>query len=763
MSKRKEEEITSGDKALGLVLLCLSVLTFIALVGFNQYDWPTSSHLDEISNPLKQLGSIIAWALVNFTFGRYGSFAFPFILLLWGIKFISGAGKPLRYSMVLLSWGFFVGWCLHLIYKFFGPNNIDLLFPPYYFGLISGAFASGLEKFAGFTGAWIILAVGFLLLLEFTIGLKNSVIIFVWIGRIFKKWNERSRQKRAEKRRGKSSAENERKSKKKKKRKIIEEDEQSEDDIEDQADEYEDDGTRKPVGPRRKVQVQDEEEEEVVVEEYVFPSVELLTEPDYGVEVSQSELMELASVLEMRLEEFGVQAKVVDYHPGPVITRFDIQPAPGVKVSRIVSLQNDLSLSMRAPSIRILAPIPGEAAVGLEVPNKRIRTVRLRSIIESEEFQEAESIMTLALGMNASGKPYIADLREMPHLLVAGTTGSGKSVCLNAILASILFRAKPDEVRLALIDPKKLELSLYEPLLEHHLITPPGVKEPVVSDAESALKLLKSLEIEMRMRLNKLSSSGQRNIEEYNKRRGISRIPYLVLVVDELADLMISAGSAIEGPIARLAQMGRAVGIHLIVATQRPSVDIITGVIKANFPCRIAFQVASKVDSRTVLDANGAETLLGKGDMLYLPPGTSLPVRLHGSLITTEEIEAIVEHISRQPTMEDMMELPDPQESEPRPLDLSPADRDDLFEEAAKLVAVHQQGSVSLLQRKLKIGYARAARIVDQLEAAGVVGPFDGSKARKVLVDEGWLPEMGVPGDYGREAEEKEEGGEDED
>jgi S-DNA-T family DNA segregation ATPase FtsK/SpoIIIE len=266
----------------------------------------------------------------------------------------------------------------------------------------------------------------------------------------------------------------------------------------------------------------------------------------------------------------------------------------------------------------------------------------------------------------------------------------------------------------------------------------------VVTEAEDALKLMKSLELEMQERYRRLSVGGYRSLEEYNQNRKESRLPYLILMIDELADLMMTAGSAIESPIARLAQMGRAIGIHLILATQRPSVDVLTGIIKANFPCRIAFQVASKVDSRTILDANGAETLLGKGDMLFLPPGVGIPKRLHGSLITTEEIEAIVEHISKQPVFAERVELPDPLQEVSRPLELTPENKDELFDEAARLIAIHQQGSVSLLQRKLKIGYARAARLIDQMEAAGIVGPFDGSKARKVLVSEDWLPEMGI-------------------
>ncbi|NQS98429.1 MAG: DNA translocase FtsK 4TM domain-containing protein [candidate division Zixibacteria bacterium] len=735
MQKHKEDTITRLDKVVGLLIITTALLTFIALIGFHHNDWPAGVHQGEIENPLRQLGSLTAWALVNFTFGRWGSFAFPFILLFWGMRFLSRVGKPFRHIIKLVVWGFFIGWAIHLVSRYF-----EIGYPTYQWGMISGGFAGFLEDFTGFTGAWIITVVVFLLMIEFTIGLRSPKMLIALFAKLTQKFRQRREKSRSEQIRRE-------KWHRRDKIEISKEDKVTTD--EDKIDERVDTGEE--ITRAEKQPAKTPKPDDPIPEEYIFPQIDLLTPPIDGDDISDEELRTSAAALEQRLEEFGVQARVIAIHPGPVITRFDLQPAPGVKVSRIVTLQNDLSLSMRAPSIRILAPIPGQAAVGLEVPNSKIRIVRIRPIIESEKFKQSESKLMLALGVDASGEPFVTNLQEMPHLLVAGTTGSGKSVCLNGILASILFHAKPDEVRIALIDPKKLELSVYEPLLEHHLITPPGVKEPVVTEAESAIKLLKSLEMELRLRLNRLSHGGYRSIEEFNRKRKESRMPFLVLVIDELADLMLTAGGAVENPIARLAQMGRAVGIHLIVATQRPSVDVLTGIIKANFPCRIAFQVASKVDSRTVLDANGAETLLGNGDMLFLPPGVGAPVRLHGSLITTEEIEAIVNHISRQPTMEDMMELPDPMEEEQRPLVIAPEHRDELYEQAAKMIAVHQQGSVSLLQRKFKIGYARAARIIDQLEAAGIVGPFDGSKARRVLVSETWLPEMGAPGDAGAE------------
>jgi len=732
MPGKNSHTISRGNRISGLILILAAVLTLISLIFYHPFDWPAGGHQDEISNPLKQLGAATAFILINFTFGRWGSFVFPLILFICGIKFFIRDLKILILILKLVGLGIIIGWLLYLV-----SGSIGNPLPEYNYGLISEGIAKSLEVFTGTVGTWIITVAVCLVYLEITIGLRSPAWLFGIIGTVHsiisrisqrnidtqRDRSQRQKKTKPQKQDKLEKVKTKRKKKKKDKSKNI-----STEKIEKETVDTED----KTVSAADEV--------------YTLPSTDVLKPSPSGENIPDSELRNAASSLEQRLSEFGVQAQVVAIHPGPVITRFDLQPAPGVKVSKIVALQDDLSLSMRAKSLRIMAPIPGEAAVGVEVPNAKIKTVRIKEVVESDSYKNSPSKLAMALGVDTSGNPYTANLNEMPHLLVAGTTGSGKSVCLNTILASILFRSTPEEVRLALIDPKKLELKVYVPLLEQHLITPPGVKEPVVTEPDGALKVLKSLEMEMQMRYNKLSEKGNRSLEEYNRNRDITKLPYIVLVIDELADLMMTAGGAIETPIARLAQMGRAVGIHLIVATQRPSVDVITGLIKANFPCRIAFQVATKVDSRTIIDCNGAETLLGKGDMLYLPPGSANPIRLHGSLITTEEIERVVDHVSRQPSWEDMLELPDPLDEPQREISLTPSSRDELFEEAARLVAVHQQGSVSLLQRKLKIGYARAARIIDQLEADGIVGPFDGSKARKVMVDETWLPEMGFGG-----------------
>jgi len=421
-----------------------------------------------------------------------------------------------------------------------------------------------------------------------------------------------------------------------------------------------------------------------------------------------------------------------------------------------MSLADDLAMAMRAKRIRIVAPIPGKSAIGIEIPNPAPEIVYLREILDTPEFKASTSPLTFALGKTISGKPYIADLAKMPHLLVAGSTGSGKSVCLNTIIMSFIYKATPAQVQMVMIDPKRLELSNYAKLYRHHLNYVEGAKQKVATNAKSAIQVLKSVELEMERRYTVLAAAGVRNIEEYNERikEGLyapqgednpQPLYYIIVIVDELADLMLTSGASrdVEEPVARLTQMSRAVGIHLILATQRPSVDVITGVIKANFPARIAFQVASKIDSRTILDANGAEKLLGRGDMLFLPPASPETIRLHNGFVALNEIEQIIEFVRHQPEFpkKPLASYKDDEE-DVEGYSMSGGDRDPLFEDAMRIVVNSGQGSVSIIQRKLKVGYSRAARLIDQLEDAGVVGPFEGSKAREVLVSPAELEAM---------------------
>ena len=484
----------------------------------------------------------------------------------------------------------------------------------------------------------------------------------------------------------------------------------------------------------------DETLDKVPKREYKLPSVDLLMEPPpTSAGQSKDILLTKAELLIQTLETFGVVGRVTNIAPGPVITRYEVEPGPGIRVSKIASLSDDIARVMEAQSVRIIAPIPGKNSVGIELPNDKPEIVYFKSGINSPKFSEAKSVLTIALGKTTAGEIFVADLGKMPHLLVAGATGSGKSVCINTIIASLLYRATPDQVKFIMIDPKKLELSTYKRLQGYHLITSESIDEYVITTPKNAIHALRSAELEMEKRYNLLSKKTVRNIDQYNERAtgkdGYVPLPYIVVLVDELADLMITAGKEIEEPIARLAQMARAVGIHLVIATQRPSVDVITGVIKANFPTRIAFKVAQKNDSRTILDQNGAEKLLGNGDMLFLAPGAPAPVRLHNAFVTLEEIEDVLDHIQEQPKPEEQL-LPgivDEQDPSIAGTD-GGGERDVLFDEAYRLVVLHQQGSVSMIQRRLRVGYARAGRLIDELERAGVVGPNTGSKARDVLV-----------------------------
>ncbi|MGA9116308.1 MAG: DNA translocase FtsK 4TM domain-containing protein [Bacteroidota bacterium] len=480
--------------------------------------------------------------------------------------------------------------------------------------------------------------------------------------------------------------------------------------------------------------------------EYVFPGVDLLNPPrPQREEVAEEELRAHAALLRETLAQFDVELENISVTPGPVVTLYELVPASGVKIARIVSLENDIALKLAAKGIRIMAPIPGKSAVGVEIPNSHPAVVTIRSVLNSARFRETDARLPLALGKTISGEVFTDDLSRMPHLLIAGSTGSGKSVGINTMLASLLFRLHPSDLKLVLIDPKKIELTQYGRLAGHFLAVSPDVDEQIITAPRNAVLALKGVEFEMERRYDRLAAAGVRSITDYNERvRGRrlrntdtivhAKMPYIVVVIDELADLMMTAAREVEEPIARLAQLARAVGIHLVLATQRPSVDVITGVIKANFPARIAYQVATKIDSRTILDANGAEQLLGNGDMLYLASGSPKPVRLQNAYIAPEEVDALTEHIGRQKGYAQPFLLPSILERKKGGEGAGPDGRDDLFSEAARLIVRHQQGSVSLLQRRLKVGYSRAARLVDELESAGIVGPYDGSKAREVLI-----------------------------
>lgn len=476
--------------------------------------------------------------------------------------------------------------------------------------------------------------------------------------------------------------------------------------------------------------------QELKIGDYHLPSLDLLdSPPPFEARQIKEDLEGSAKILEETLEDFGISAKVTDVERGPVITRYELVPAPGVKLNRIVALSDDVALAMKAQSVRIIAPIPGKGSVGVEVPNTQSSFVVLKEVLASKEFQEASSKLTLVLGKDITGQPIVADLDDMPHLLIAGTTGSGKTVCVNSMILSLLYKSTPNELKLLMIDPKMVELMPFNGL--PHLLC------PVVTDAKKASIALNWVVGEMEDRYQLLAKIAARNIESYNEKiKDGEKLPYIVVIIDEFADLMTVARDQIENAITRLAQLSRAVGIHLILATQRPSVDVITGVIKANLPARVSFKVASKVDSRTVLDMNGADKLLGKGDMLFLRPGESKLIRIQGTLVSDKETEKIVEFIKAQgePIYDEEI-LKEQHKS-----GTSSGQKDELYDEAVRIIIESNQASVSILQRRMRLGYTRAARIIDSMEEEGLVGPFEGSKPRKILVDrQAWLEKSLVP------------------
>ena len=749
-TKRRDEQ---RREILGMLIMAFGLLFFLGLVSYHASDYPNSGSPESVKNWLGLAGAWISHTLFVYTIG-YSSLILPFMLFLsgWNLFLQRDFRSFLRISLYLIGIGLFLSTALAM------PEAVSKEGSEFGYrlsGLFGGFLAEKLNQYLGAAGSIILLFTFFLIIVvsatswsmrEAVLGFRDAALLFF----------------RGLGRRRKTEGE-------------LESPEGGKP-IPVEADSIDHNGegekaepprppriihaappanppASRPPASRPEIQIAASARPDspplspIAQGEYRLPHLDLLDPPvPEEKRLDRDSLERKAQFLEEKLREFDIQGNVVGILPGPVITRFEVKPAPGVKVSRFMGIQDDLALVLQAERIRV-TPIPGKAVVGVEVPNDRPSMVSLREILESRAYQKSPSKLTIALGKTIEGEPFTTDLTQLPHLLVAGATGSGKSVCLNTIVSSILFRAKPSDVRLMMIDPKKLELSLYKPLQHHHLITQEDIGEAVITTVDNAVAALKSLEVEMERRYRILSKSSVRNIEDFNRllQQGKLRpeaatevlqpLPYIVLIIDELADLMALGAREIEEPISRLAQMSRAVGIHLILATQRPSVDVITGVIKANFPARIAFQVAAKTDSRTILDRNGAEKLLGKGDMLFLQPRDSEPVRVHGAFVSTEEVQRVVRFIEEQPWGSDW-KLPGFNSKAALEKEGIRAEQDELFWEAAKLVVRHNQGSASLLQRRLRVGYARAGRLIDELESAGILGPFDGSKARDVLMDE---------------------------
>jgi DNA segregation ATPase FtsK/SpoIIIE, S-DNA-T family len=792
--RKVESRRGSGQKkaVISILMIAGALLLFIALVTYDvadeglgvrfsdlfralSSDAEARAKADLVHNALGLAGAYLSNIFIKDTVG-YSVFALPLLLGLWGWTILRGRdlGRVVQITNYTVVAALLISACFgmsRLVFTESGPGTE-------WCGAVGFFIASMLARLLGRIGGSIVLLAGMLITVVLAVDLdlhQTIERIKEWALR-FWDWLERKREA-WEDRRLRASAS--RTGEESRELKMETEDAPvkapvriTKPPLEEPSGEPASAGEavqRPPVSPvsvrppmkiERKVTADDNEDEGELGEQveeasalgteeldYVFPSVDLLDAPRPGKEdVDDEELKANADLLRDTLLEFDVEVESVSVTPGPVVTLYELVPATGVKISRIVSLENDIALKLAAKGIRIMAPIPGKSAVGVEIPNSHRSLVTIRSVINSNNFRDAEAALPLALGKTIAGEVFTDDLSKMPHLLIAGSTGSGKSVGINTILASLLYRMHPSSLKLVIVDPKKIELAQYGKLKNHFLAVSPDVDEEIITTPHNAVMVLKGVEYEMENRYDRLSHAGVRNIADYNEKLKSGKLkntdvvihtkmPYLIVVIDELADLMITAAREVEEPIARLAQLARAVGIHLIVATQRPSVDVITGVIKANFPARIAYQVASKTDSRTILDMNGAEQLLGNGDMLYLPSGSPKPVRLQNAYISPDEVDAVVDHIGKQQGYARPFSLPSIAEKKRAGGGAGSDERDELFVEAAHLVVRHQQGSVSLLQRRLKVGYSRAARLVDELEAAGIVGPFDGSKAREVLVE----------------------------
>jgi S-DNA-T family DNA segregation ATPase FtsK/SpoIIIE len=722
---------------LGILLVALGIFLFVSLVTFDPTDPSffsyTSSKPGQIHNWMGVVGSYVAGLL----FHGFGlpSFLIPFVLGIYAFSFIFQ--WEWKYPLIkLIGWAIFLLAMSSLFGLWLKPFRIyhhDLLVG----GFVGEMFSKTMVRYFNPPGASILLLL--ILIVAFVLATGVSFISVIHrLGSLISRWVEKISALKILRRERAERAKKLVKQKKKEETKEV----------------------AMPMVVEKPAPVKKEEIVEQVAFEFMepkkafqLPPLSLLeAEVEKRQKIDRDSLIMNSRILENKLLDYGVEGRVVEVRPGPVITVYEFEPAPGVKVSKIVNLADDLALALSALSIRIVAPIPGKSVVGIEVPNTNRETVFLKEIIDCDGFRSSKSKLSFGLGKDIAGDPSIVDLARMPHLLVAGSTGSGKSVFINSMICSVLFKATPEEVRFLMIDPKMLELSNYEGI--------PHLLLPVVTNPKKAAVALKWLVDEMERRYTVLAEKGVRNVEHYHQKMGkemkekgkvykrkgdllegneekppeeMERLPYIVVVIDELADLMMISSREVEESITRLAQMARAVGIHLLLATQRPSVDVLTGIIKANFPARISFQVTSKVDSRTILDTIGAEHLLGAGDMLFLPPGSSKLTRIHGAFVSSGEINRIVEFLKKQgkPSYDSSILEEVKKEKEGA---AGEDEYDEKYDEAVAFVAETGQASISLIQRRFRIGYNRAARIVEKMEEEGVVGPSDGIKAREVLI-----------------------------
>jgi len=714
------------NEILGIIFLAISALVFLSLISYNPNDLSafTSNPNENIRNFAGVIGAYLAAGLV-FLVGN-AAFIVPLLTFSWALSKFWGKTPQKIYVKI-------IGTAILFIASSSLLALISSQEPAARFrmgGLVGSLLSEQLLRYFGAIGSYITLVTLFLLsiliateflLLPFVISVSTAV----WRA-IKSAWENRKERPRATR-----SITPEPKLK----AKPAPEKQQREIDLVMKIDKKQAPPAKpkiiqiKPPKPDEKVDKAEVQPRQVG--DFELPSLDLLNSPPPPEQRALKDDLEKNSrILEETLADFGIEVRVAQVEKGPIITRYELEPAPGVKITRIVALSDDIALAMKAASVRIVAPIPGKARVGVEVPNSTGALVYLKDVLACDKFRSSSSKLNMALGKDVSGIPLVTDLDDMPHLLIAGATGSGKTVCVNSIITSLLFNNTPDDLKFLMIDPKMVELACFNGI--PHLLC------PVVTDPKKVSAALSWVVGQMEERYQLFATLGVRNIDYYNEKAEgteTEKLHYIIVIIDELADLMMTASAEVENAITRLAQLARAVGIHIILATQRPSVDVITGVIKANFPSRISFKVASKVDSRTVLDMNGAEKLLGNGDMLFLRPGTSKPIRAQGSLVSDKEIEKVVSFIKKQrgPSYEEsIMEEAESSSSAGRPK----FEKDPLYDEALNMIIETGQASVSMLQRRLRLSHIRAARIVDMMEAEGVVGPYRGSKPREILIQQ---------------------------
>ncbi|MCK5579942.1 MAG: DNA translocase FtsK [Candidatus Omnitrophica bacterium] len=715
----------------GIIVFAIGLIFLVSLFSFVPEDlsWYTSHPNVPAKNLIRVVGAYTAGSVL-FVFG-YSAYFLSIFLFFWSWNKFSHRDIQFTFSKFI---SFLVFFCVvSTLFGMSGPQISDVRFQKA--GVVGLVCSDFLVQYLGRTGGYIIL----LMLGTMTFVLTGELLvsplffkttewareIFALLREKFEVWKEAAIAGAQASRTGA-----EKKTPARTFRRRVEPEEEEEEDDEE---EYEEEEPQKPkirITGKQGNQGATQTAEPKVIGEYHLPTLDLLkSAPEVSPSQMQSDLEEGAQTLETTLADFNVSVRVADIERGPVITRYELEPAPGVKVQKITALADDIALAMKVAAVRIVAPIPGKNRVGIEVPNSSTAAVYLKEVLSQSKFQKSPSKLMLAIGKDISGKPLIADLSDMPHLLIAGTTGAGKTVCVNSLIMSMLFNASPSDVKFLMVDPKMVELTQYNDI--------PHMLCPAVTDPKKVTAALNWVVGEMESRYQMLSKAGVRNIKGYHAKG--HEMPYIVIIIDELADLMQISAKTIESAITRLAQLSRAVGIHLVLATQRPSVDVITGVIKANFPARISFKVASKVDSRTVLDMNGAETLLGKGDLLFIRPGDAKPTRGQCSFVGDEEVTAVIDFIKNQqdPVYDDMI-----LKKQQRGAAGMDDQKDDLYDEAVRLVIETNQASVSILQRRMRLGYTRAARLIDMMEQRGVVGPYCGSKPRDILVDrEEWLLE----------------------